>query len=873
MPSPCPDAHRLRGLLEGGVSESEATLLTSHLDLCRQCQHRLEALTGAADLIPSQAQEPPATSRTLERVITALKAAYFQGTRGHQPDQLTESQCPRFLGRSDKPGYIGKFGPYEVIRVVGHGGMGVVLQAYDPSLDRIVAIKVLSAQLASSEEARKRFSREARAAAAVVHDNIVAIYSVDETAGFPYLVMPFVSGGSVQERIDQTGALPLDNILRIGHQIALGLAAAHARGLVHRDIKPANILIDQSSDRIKIADFGLARACDELPITQTGFLAGTPQYMAPEQAMEQRVDHRADLFSLGSVLYVMCTGTLPFPQQRTIAAIRSVCDDSPPPIREVNPVIPQWLAQTVDRLMAKDPARRIQSAQQIVELFEERLIATTSSSSRSDDTPTENPNRRNSRRTIIIACILLTLTAGALITAIRVVNRVDHETTNLPLTASTNQPARTDLSPPPLTVVATPAYFTILSASDSPPVQFDTLSETVAQSTKDDTIEIHGNGDVPIEPIQIQDKPLVIRAAEGFEPTLVPALASTAPLITTDSTLVLGGLAFRNIGTTPGTRRWRSLQRSEVQGGGATEISAGSAGTSLIQTSGLLYATNCRFLAQSSSDTDTACLIRRGQSLTLLNNCELYVQQGSAVYVDESVEKTIRQTENLSPENVLVIHNSVQAGFAMFSLGSVLPGDLRLSQNSFAGGCLAAYRSQTNTSSQPKPALRIQATDNVFDVRSFLIDPSSDKTALSTNHIQWQGQHNAFSTSPSLSVDLPRRNNRVDNPNQLWDWKNILGSSINVSVHGDIVYSSSKHPFEQITSGNYHELSPEIFHVVAIRKRRGRRLKANALKQLGAVTSTVGPGRAYELFKQSDAYQEWAETVRQTIPSAFFQNP
>src|SRR5262249_684386 len=157
----------------------------------------------------------------------------------------------------------------------------------------------------------KRFTREAQAQAAVSHEHIVTIHAVEETNGLPYLIMHYVAGLSLQQRLDRDGPLELQEILRIGMQTATGLAAAHAQGLVHRDIKPANILLENGVERVKITDFGLARAGSEASLTQTGFVAGTPQYMSPEQAEGKVIDQRSDLFSLGSVLYAMCTGQVP----------------------------------------------------------------------------------------------------------------------------------------------------------------------------------------------------------------------------------------------------------------------------------------------------------------------------------------------------------------------------------------------------------------------------------------------------------------------------------------------------------------------------------------------------------------------------------
>src|SRR5262249_44296011 len=159
----------------------------------------------------------------------------------------------------------------------------------------------------------------------------------------PYLVMAFIAGLSLQQRIDRSGPLELKEILRIGMQTASGLAAAHAQGLIHRDIKPANIMLENGIERVRITDFGLARAVDDVSVTQSGAVAGTPQYMAPEQAGGETVDQRADLFSLGSTLYATCTGRAPFRGSSGLAVIRQVCDVEPTPIRTLNPDVPLWL--------------------------------------------------------------------------------------------------------------------------------------------------------------------------------------------------------------------------------------------------------------------------------------------------------------------------------------------------------------------------------------------------------------------------------------------------------------------------------------------------------------------------------------------------
>jgi hypothetical protein len=185
--------------------------------------------------------------------------------------------------------------------------------------------------------------------------------------------MEYVHGVSLEQRLQRFGTLEVKEVLRIGMQAADGLAAAHKQGLVHRDVKPANILLENGVERVKLTDFGLARAIDDASLTQSGTIAGTPLYMAPEQARGETVDHRADLFSLGSVLYALCTGRPPFRAQTTLAVLMRVCEETPRPLQEVNPDVPDWLAEIIEVLHAKDPADRFESAGEVSQLLSWRL--------------------------------------------------------------------------------------------------------------------------------------------------------------------------------------------------------------------------------------------------------------------------------------------------------------------------------------------------------------------------------------------------------------------------------------------------------------------------------------------------------------------
>src|SRR5215475_15898004 len=220
-----------------------------------------------------------------ERVAEELgRQQVVEETQGASPGNDKAGEDLGFLTPADKPDVLGRLGHYDILEVIGRGGMGVVLRAFDEKLHRVVAIKVMAAQLATNATARKRFVREAQAQAAVSHDHIVTIHAVEADSQLPYLAMQYISGMSLQERLNKSGPMQLHEILRTGMQTASGLAAAHAQGLVHRDIKPANILLENGVERVKITDFGLARVADDANFSLSGFIAGTPQYMAPEQA-------------------------------------------------------------------------------------------------------------------------------------------------------------------------------------------------------------------------------------------------------------------------------------------------------------------------------------------------------------------------------------------------------------------------------------------------------------------------------------------------------------------------------------------------------------------------------------------------------------
>ena len=359
MPQPqqktCLTQTELQRYLDEHLSENEEYELQSHIGSCERCQSKLEQLAASRavwDGLRSSMQDAPEADAAPDATLHGLI------------EHLAPSEDPKFLGR---------LGAYEVCGIIGQGSTGIVLKAFEPRLNRYIAIKVLSPTLASNGPARKRFEREGRAIASVSHEHVVPIYAVDDYRGLPYIVMQYIPGVSLLRRIKKSGWLNTCEVVRIGLQVASGLDAAHRQGIIHRDVKPANVILEDTVDRAMVTDFGLARVADEGTMTRTGTISGTPQYMSPEQARGDTTDERTDLFSLGSLLYTACTARPPFRAETVFGIIHRVCETEPRPVHELNPDIAPWLVEFIKVLMAKNPEKRFQSAAIVAQLLEREL--------------------------------------------------------------------------------------------------------------------------------------------------------------------------------------------------------------------------------------------------------------------------------------------------------------------------------------------------------------------------------------------------------------------------------------------------------------------------------------------------------------------
>ncbi|MEQ1825878.1 MAG: protein kinase [Pirellula sp.] len=337
--------------LQGELPPEQESAFHAHMESCPACATAMERIAGAEQI-----------GCEISDLLQADEIGDLVPGRDEysMTDFIVENLEP-----SDSPEALGQLGGYDILEVIGRGGMGVVLKGFDRELKRLVAIKALAPHLAHTPFARKRFAREGQAAAAVVNLHVIAIHQVQPNGRLPFLVMPLLTGESLAHRLKASGTMAVKEILRIGMQAADGLAAAHAQGLIHRDVKPANILLEKGVERAVLTDFGLARAADDVSITRQGFIAGTPEYMSPEQARGEALDGRSDLFSLGCVLYEMATGVSPFRTDSTLATLRRIVEDQPSAMASLVPELPPWFCNIVERLLSKDPAQRFDSASEV----------------------------------------------------------------------------------------------------------------------------------------------------------------------------------------------------------------------------------------------------------------------------------------------------------------------------------------------------------------------------------------------------------------------------------------------------------------------------------------------------------------------------
>jgi serine/threonine protein kinase len=846
------------------------------------------------------------TEGFLESPPTAVMESVEQlRTMAPQPKLL------EFLGPPSRADSLGRLGHYEVLELVGSGGMGIVLKAFDEQLHRVVAIKAMAAPLATSATARQWFVREARAAAAVNHDNVVDIYAVEGTGPVPYLVMEFVARISLEERLHQQGPLELREILRIGLQTADGLAAAHRQGVVHRDVKPANILLENGVGRVKITDFGLACAANAAD-AETGVIAGTPAYMSPEQARGDGIDHRSDLFSLGSVLYTLCTGQSPFRGSTPLGTLQAVCEEEPPPIRDLNSDIPAWLCEVIKKLHAKDPAERFQSAAELAETLGGYLAHVQQPSnplplafsqreqalSRREEESTRRrvgadlfPNLRRWAPAVIAALVVIAVTLslteaggvtqltatviqiftgeGTLVIetndpAVKVTVEVDGELVILgaglkeirlhpgsykiradkdgqpvPLerelvriTRGGREVVNVKVVPPASTPPETEkGAFVVLSRPGIAEKKFDTLGEAVVRASDGDTIEIRGNGPFVIEPIEFKH-PLTIRAGAGFRPVMIDTPIHTEVWLWAAGPLRLEGLELRSDCT-------------------AYRI--------LLHAAGPLAVANCRFLRQPRG----VCISSHADCH--VQNCQLSSPEGAPVSIECDGDARAVITNCL-----LVGHSNLE------DFDATQRATVRFTRDTFVSAAAAPTAllhimklPRAQATQAPAQRLSVFTSDCVIDSGKSAFDlfqPVELKPHLACDEIEkwlpqrveWREERNLYSPRDTLlrfSTQESRDEYRelaTSRAQGLEDWNRFWGVMNTGSLQGVIRFHGGS--LREKAKANAAQFAPGDFR---LREDSAGYHAGPDGKDVGADVDLVGPGEAYERWKQTPEYQEW----------------
>ncbi len=816
-----------------------------------------------------------------------------------------------FLTPSDDPQTLGRIGDYTVTEVIGRGGMGIVLKARDASLDRVVAIKVLAPELASNATARKRFLREAKTAAAVTHQHVVTIHAVGEDR-LPYLVMECVSGQSLQDKLDQQGPLELREVLRIGTQVASGLAAAHAHGVIHRDIKPANILLENGIERVRITDFGLARAVDDVAMTRTGEVAGTPQYMSPEQAQGQPVDARSDLFSFGSVLYAMCTGRPPFRAETTIDAIRRVCDDTPRPIREINGEVPEWLTAIIDRLLAKRPEDRFQTANEVAQLLGKHLAHVQDPGSTPFPAITHVHKPGFSKKpglshrwvaAVVVLCAVLAALGVTEATGVThltgtVVRIVTGEGT---LLIEIDDPTvQVSLDGEELTISGggveqvrlRPGQYQFVATRNGQPVKQELVTITRGDK-RVVTVSREAVGQATVAPVVAAERgAFVVLGGEGVAERRFDTLAEAVESGSDGDTIeVLGDGPFvtepisiqQKAITIRAAEGFRPVIKLSPKGGerGLPLLFVTNAALTLeglelhdapadgdnhkrvIQANGaVLRAANCRFRFDIRTYPTPGC--------TFLN-CE-FLSDVSGTFLGQYSPGARFIFENC-------VHRTGGAGLYLSSSGSADDEmSIEINRSTFVSKRVSVWLAvksplalATDRPQVSRP-VRFEVTGSIFDTPSVLgfeqhkdfVDKAgalapAEAEALLLRLIQWRGDRNLFPAgSTSVVWGIEGKKQPAHGPKSLEEWLRFWGAAEDDPLEGRVLFQGGN--LLSRTEASIDQLTPDDFRL--LEDSHGYRAGPDG-KDLGADLDLVGPGPAYERWKKTPEYQEWLKETRQ----------
>ena len=757
----CPDDETLHSLMAGTLSAADDTVLTGHLGQCTDCQQRFDQMTGpdgfvdrvaravsercdgtildqALQDLAGHADATPSDS-SLTSVSDTLNPLLEQGTSEVSPfgdvekwfDQVDTS------GSSPSPYLHG----YEILDFIGRGGMGVVFRARDPSLNRIVALKVLSPSRATDPLARERFLREARAAASINHECVATVHAVVDRAGLPCLVMEYVNGESLRQRLDSTPVLRLKDIVTVSSQVTSGVTAAHACGIVHRDLKPANILLTTGEPtRVRLTDFGLARVAEDDSLTQSGMLAGTPGYIAPEVAQGHKADYRSDLFSFGCLLYVISTGQSPFPASTTIEFLQSVTQHEPIPVRQLNATLPTWLNDLITSLLQKNPKDRPKSAAAVKRILHRAYRQLRNPSTKrplqepslpAQGSPVHPADPRKGRwllsstvgRWIAVSGIAVAILCTAL--AMRP-DRTSPDRTSPdqppPVVTSTAPSSQTAVraqqesrqNSPATIPSASPPEAAFLVTTNEKPKRFRTLERAVEKADDGSTIVIASPGPFETAGIAPSQDELTITAAAGCVPVLrlVPDIDDDAPdLFAINTQLTLQGLELH------------------VDETNVTPDALLNLGLIRILT-GELHAKNCRLTVPAGGQ----CVMATEPTEVRFDRCALHVPHGSVISWEAGVEDRVILNDCIITADMLAhIHGTPDQAIT-----------LNLRHNTVLARTVFAFDLEQVPRSH-RSQVRAAAEDCVFAC-DVLCRMNTGIASTFKQRITWKGHRNVYAT-------------------------------------------------------------------------------------------------------------------------------
>ncbi len=618
--------------------------------------------------------------------------------------------------------------------------------------------------------------------AAIRHDHVVGIYAVGEGNDLPFLAMEFVEGESLAHRLQRDGRLRVEQAVRIGKEVASGLAAAHARGLIHRDVKPANILIESSTGRAKITDFGLARALDDTGLTRSGFIAGTPEYLSPEQAAGQPLDARSDLFSLGCLLYAVCAGESPFRATTTLAVLRRVADHVPPPIHQLNPDVPRWLSEVIQRLLSKDPSMRFASAQQLIACLDCLDSGTPNVLQKMSASPSGRSLTRRMTAAALVAGVVIALVLFVMgFLALR--------------------------TPP----------FAIYGTDGKALGTFADLKRALDAAPTGATIELRWNGDCEMNPIKLPPRALVVKAAKNSRPIWIHHSVSESAL-TASASLTLERIEFRYV--PPGAVGQPSVTPRRANQPGEA------------QPSGPLIITRCllkRAEQPPNGDDGFAGITLENVSDCVLSDTALFLGTGKGIVCRKGQPSIVISNCLMSASESLWMHPAPAEKSAT----------LKLQRSSAKGGTVILFPRDS------EHKLVVEARSNLFNTAFVIVDQRSRADHLLTTWLHWQDHGNLFALDrqPGFRTSFIRLENPQLGPPDLRGWNGFWGQPGGDSLEARTVrFATLRQPgspsaHEPPNFGDFDLINLEPFP-------NGTVLLREEWSRFGADVRSVDPARA-----------------------------